>query len=283
MRSSHIAKCGAALLLAFGAASCKAPQDVTYFQDADTAAIIKTAQAQHIKVRPGDKLSIVVKTKDPAISDLFNLPVYSTRVGNFTQASGSGATARTYTSTGTDGIASYNVNDSGDIDFPLLGRLHIAGMTRDELAGYIKGEIMGRELAKDPTVSVEFLNTGVNILGEVTRPGRYDMNRDKFTIFEALSLAGDLNITGLRDRVRVLRQEEGEIRTYTLDLTNASQVVNSPAYYLQQDDVVYVEPNDMRKRQTTVNGNNALSTSFWISVASLITTAVTTVGVFVNK
>lgn len=282
MEFKHSIKYLAAVVVAAGMVSCTAPKKVTYFQDIDTKAIIQTAKSEPITARPGDKLSIIVKTKDASISELFNLPVYSNRVGNVTTYNGTGATTRTYTNSGTDGVACYNVDESGNIDMPLIGSIHIGGMNRDEIAGYIKGEISGRELAKEPTVSVEFLNTGINVLGEVAKPGRYDMNKDKLTIFDAISLAGDLTITGVRDKVRVLRQEGNEIHTYTLDLTNAEGCVSSPAYYLQQEDVVYVEPNDMRKRQTTVNGNNALSTSFWISVASLITTAVTTIGVFVK-
>lgn len=282
MKSKKYLQYSAAALLAIAMTGCKAPTNVTYFQDMDATAIIPTADLQQITVKPGDKLAIVVKTQDPAVSELFNMPVYSSRIGTFVNDNGTGASVRNYTNGGTDGIASYNVSKDGDIDFPLLGTLHVAGMSRQELAGYIKGEIMGRELAKDPTVSVEFLNTGINIIGEVNKPGRYDMNRDKMTVLNALALAGDLRITGVREKVHVIRQEGDELRNYTLDLTNASEVAKSPAYYLQQDDVVYVEPNDMRKRQTTVNGNNALSVSFWISVASLITTAVTTVGVFVK-
>jgi polysaccharide export outer membrane protein len=272
----------AAVVLVAGMASCNAPKKVTYFQDIDAKAILQTAKTQPIVVRPGDKLSIIVKAKDASVSELFNMPVYSTRIGNYTSTNGTGSTTHTYTNSGTDGVACYNVSEAGNIEMPILGSIHVEGMTREEVAGYVKGEIAGRDLAKDVTVNVEFLSTGINILGEVAKPGRYDMNKDKLTIFDAISLAGDLTITGLRDKVRVLRQEGTEIHTYTLDLTNAEGCVQSPAYYLQQDDVVYVEPNDMRKRQTTVNGNNALSTSFWISVASLITTAVTTIGVFVK-
>ena len=144
-------------------------------------------------------------------------------------------------------------------------------MTRSEVAGFIKGELMGRDLVKDPTVTVEFLNTGVSVMGEVLAPGRYDMNRDNITILEALSLAGDLTIQGKRDNVMVIREEDGQLKTYRVDLTNGQQLMSSPAFYLKQDDIVYVEPNGVRKRQTTVNGNTALSASFWVSVASLLT------------
>lgn len=262
---------------------CSVPKDVAYFQDIDSATILETAQAMPIKVKAGDKLAIVVKAKDPAIANLFNLPVYTNRIGQGGSTNGNGVEFRSYTAAGNESVADYTVSPNGTIDFPVLGELHIAGMTRAELAGYIKGELMGRELVKDPTVIVEFLSTGISVIGEVNRPGRYDMNRDDLTLLEALTLAGDLTITGQRENIRVLRKENGKLKTYIVDLRDANSLVNSPAYYLQQDDIIYVEPNKMRKRSTTVNGNNALSVSFWISVASLLTSVVTTVAVFINK
>lgn len=271
---------GMAVLVMTG---CSVPKDVAYFQDIDATTVLESAQRAPIKVKPGDKLSIVVKSKDPALSALFNLPVYSSRIGQGGSTNGSNAELRSYTGGQSESVASYTVTPEGEIDFPVLGYIKVGGMTRSELAGYIKGELMGRELVKDPTVVVEFLSSGINVIGEVSRPGRYDLNRDDLNILEALSLAGDLTITGQRKNVKVIRVENGQVNTYSLDLTDAGSLMKNPAFYLQQDDVIYVEPNNMKKRQTTVNGNNALSTGFWISVASLITSAVTTIGVFINK
>lgn len=272
-----------AIIAAVLLVGCSVPKEVAYFQDVETPVILETAKRLPVKVRPGDKLGILVTTKDPTISALFNLPTYSSRLGQSASVNGTGVESRVYTGTGSENIASYTVSPEGTIDFPVLGTLKVAGMTRSELQGFIKGEIAGRELAKDPIVVVEFLSTGISVIGEVLRPGRFDLNRDDLTILEAIALAGDLTITGQRENVRVLRKENGQVKTYILDLTNAKSLVNSPAYYLQQDDVIYVEPNKMRKRSTTVNGNNALSVSFWISVASLLTSVVTTVAVFINK
>ncbi len=262
---------------------CKVPQEVAYFQDVNTEMILDNVKSVPFKVKAGDKLAILVKSKDPRISSLFNLPVYSSRIGQGGSVNGNGAELRSYTGGGSETVADYTVSPEGTIDFPVLGVLHIAGMTRSEVAGYIKGEIIGRQLAKDPVVTVEFLNAGISVIGDVNNPGRFDMNRDDLTVLEAISLAGDLAITGQRENIRVLRKENGKIRTYILDLTDAKNLTSSPAYYLQQDDVIYVEPNKMRKRSTTVNGNNALSVSFWISVASLLTSVTTTVAVFINK
>lgn len=262
---------------------CRTPQDVAYFQDTTAESILELPAVKQITIQPGDKLSIVVKSKDPAISDLFNLPVYTTRIGVGGSTTGDNVHLRANSGTSSESVATYTVDPKGDIDFPVLGKLHIEGMTRGELSGYIKGELMGRNLVKDPTIVVEFLSSGINILGEVRGPGRYDINKDKLTILEAISLAGDLNLTGRRDNVKVIRQENGKLHTYELDLTNAAKMAQSPAYYLQQGDVIYVEPTDLQKRNTTVNGNNVLNVGFWVSIASLLTSVVTTIAVFVRK
>ncbi len=258
---------GAAMLVS----SCGTPKKVAYFQDLEDTVIAQTVQPQSIRVQPDDKLSIVVSSKDPALASIFNLPIVSNRVGQASSVSGTGSTLRTYNGNSSDGISNYTVSPEGTIDFPVLGTLKIEGMTRSEVAAFIKGELIGRDLIKDPTVTVEFLNVGISVMGEVTHPGRYDMNRDNITIIEALSLAGDLTIQGQRENVLVIRKEDGGLQTYRMDLTNSQQMMQSPGYYLKQDDVIYVEPNGVRKRQTTVNGNTALSASFWVSVASLLT------------
>ena len=154
-----------------GATSCKAPEKVTYFQDIQNQEIIRTAKAQEFTIQPGNRLSIIVKSSDPEVSALFNLPIYSTRVGAGAYRAGSMGPIN-YSSVGNDGIAVYNVDPEGKIDFPLLGQLKVGGMTNTELAGFIKGELMGRELVKDPTVSVSILGNAVNILGEIRSPGR---------------------------------------------------------------------------------------------------------------
>lgn len=252
------------------AASCSTPKNITYFQDLDQTAVLDMADRQMIRIEPEDKISIVVKSKDPALAELFNLSISTNRIGNNTSTSGNTATIRTYSGT-SESMSNYTVDPKGDIDFPILGTLHVAGMTRFEVAAFIKGELIGRNLVKDPVVSVEFLNTGISVMGEVTNPGRFDMNRDNITVLDAIALAGDLTIQGQRENVLVLRVENGQMKTYRIDLTNASQMVRSPGFNLKQNDIVYVEPNPMKKRSTTVNGNSVLNASFWVSVASLLT------------
>lgn len=263
----------------FTLVGCSVPQDVAYFQDATPAAVIEMTARQPIKVRPGDKLAIVVKTRDPQVSALFNLPVYSNRIGQGGSVNGTGTELRTYQGATTESVASYTVQPDGKIDFPMLGLIKVAGMTRSELQGFIKGEIEGRELAKNPTVVVEFLSAGVNIMGEVTNPGRYDLNRDDINVLEALSLAGDLRLQGQRKNVRVFRKDGNQMHTYVLDLTDTKSLMSSPGFYLQQDDIVYVEPNDMQKRNTTTNGNSFMTANFWLSVTSVMTSIVTTIAV----
>lgn len=252
--------------------SCSAPQNVAYVQDLNEEVIIENASRKAMRVQPDDKLSIIVHSKDPELAALFNLPVVAKSTNNLQGglSSGSGSVQRNYTAS--EGMSAYTVSPTGTIEFPVLGTLQISGMTRSEVAGFIKGELMGRNLVKDPTVIVEFLNTGVSILGEVNRPGRYDMNRDNITVMEAIALAGDLGINGQRENIKVIREEtDGKLKVYQLDMTSGTKLLESPGYFLKQNDIIYVEPNDKRKRDTTVNGNTALSAGFWISAASFLT------------
>ena len=263
------------LVVACLAAGCSTPKNVAYFQGTENAQIFEIASAQNkaFTVQPYDKLSIIVSCKDPALAQMFNLNVFTNTQAQRTPLNGTGSAMRDYNLAYNEGISGFTVSKEGTIDYPVLGRIKVEGMTRNEVAAFIKGEIMGRGLIKDPVVTVEFLNTGVSVMGEVLRPGRYDLNADALTIVEALSLAGDLTIQGQRENVKVLRREGDKVQTFEVDLTDAAKLVASPAYYLKQGDVIYVEPNNIRKRQTTANGNSITNVSFWISVASLLTSA----------
>ena len=245
--------------------SCGSSKQVVYFQDMQPGeSEIVLPEAQAITVRPEDKISIIVNSRDPQLTDLFNLPILSRQLGQSLRGSG--------TSSGSSqGVSAYTVDASGEIDFPVLGKIYVAGMKREEIAAYIKDALIRENLVKDPVVTVEFANLCVSVLGEVNNPGRFSIDRDRLTILDALSMAGDLTIYGNRFKVMVLRQEGDVQRVYGIDLTSGNHVYTSPAYYLQQNDVVYVEPNNVKARQSTVNGNNVRSTSFWISLASLLT------------
>ena len=250
--------------------SCGTPKGITYFEDFQTATEVETHARQMIKVRPDDKLQIVVSSKDPQLAALFNLPTVTSRLGQGS-AVYNGTNSNYNNATANEGMSCYTVDPEGNIDFPVIGELHVADMTRAEVAGFIKGELMGRNLIKDPTVTVEFINTGISVLGEVKKPGRYLMNRDQVTVLDAISMAGDLTIQGQRNNIRVVRREGDSTKVYIVDLTNGKELFASPAYYLQQDDIIYIEPNNYRKRETTANGNSTLTAGFWMSVLSVLT------------
>lgn len=254
---------------AFMLSSCT-PKDIAYFQNIDETVSNVDMQATAIRVQPEDKLSIVVHSKDDQLSKLFNLPVVSS---NITSTATLSTDVKTIRSDGgiRSGVSLYTVSPEGNIQFPVLGNIHVAGMTRSEVAALIKGEILGRDLVKDPTVTVEFANVGVSVLGEVNSPGRMEVNRDHLSVAEALAMAGDMTINGMRENVMVIRTQNGKRTIYRINMTDAQQALNSPGWYLQQNDVVYVEPNAQQKRAATTNGNNVLSTGFWISCASLLT------------
>lgn len=144
-------------------------------------------------------------------------------------------------------------------------------MNRYGVAELIKREIISRELVKDPVVTVEYLNAKISVLGDVKNPGEYPIERDNMTLLQAISKAGDLNITGKRNNVLVVREEEGKDIAYRVDLTDTKSLMESPAYYLRQNDVVYVEPNNARKRNATETANAFYNPTTWVSVASVLT------------
>lgn len=251
---------GAAMLLS----SCAAvPTNVAYFQDAADNAQLPVAEAMEIRVRPDDKLSIVVSTQDPSLSQLFNLVVTQNRMVTV-------AGQKTYSQWGSSNgeTALYTVDADGDITFPMLGKLHISGMRRTEVASYIAAEIQKRDLVKDPIVTVEFANAGFTILGEIAQPGRYGFPRDRVNLIDAIAMAGDLEKDARRENVLVTRDEGGVRRTHRIDLTDMKAVTTSPVFWLQQEDIIYIEPNDKAKRETTPNGNTLMTPGFWMGVGS---------------
>lgn len=244
---------------------CRSPKDVSYFQDANENTQMQIAMMSDLRIQPQDKLTIVVNSRDPQLAALFNLPIYSRRVGS---------TQSVESATGQQSISTYTVDMEGNIDFPVLGSVKISGMNRQEIAAYLKNRLVSENLCNDAVVTVEFSNMYINVLGEVKNPGRFQLTQDKVTVLDAIGMAGDLNIQGRRYNVKVIRNEGSVAHTYVMDMTSLANLANSPAYYLRQGDVVYVDPNNYRQRQTTVNGNNVLSTAFWISLASLLASVI---------
>ncbi len=242
------------------AASCgrRTYKNIAYFQDVEEDMSLPMAVNRGIVIQPQDKISIVVSARTPDLAAMFNL----VRVNNSMSGEGDNAGGST------NGVMGYVVDNSGNINMAGLGQIHVAGMNRWELSNYVRQELIDRNLLKDPTVTVEFLNFKVSVLGEVGSPGTYTIAGDKVTILQALSLAGDLTIMGKRDNITVLREQGKERTFYHLDLRD-TEIFNSPAYYLQQSDVIYVYPNKVRAGQSKVNENNLRSVTFWTSMVSM--------------
>ncbi len=248
-------------------AACATPKNIIYFQDITGDTTLKTSASDPIRFKPMDQISVIVNSRDPQVTAMFNLPYYSNRIG---QSQAMTTTTGTVTS-GTQGISGYIVDSYGDIDFPILGKIQVAGLTREEVAEKIKEELLDSRQIKDPVVTVTFMNLGFAVLGEVNHPGRYKIDRDRFTILDALALAGDLTINAERENVVLVRNDGSKDRAYVLNMLDAHQLYSSPAFNIQQGDVIYVKPNDKRVRESTINGNNVRSTSFWFSVTSMLT------------
>lgn len=256
--------------------SCDMSKRITYFQDIQDqrTTYINEQPTPEIRLRPEDKISIIVNTKVPELTALFNLPYTARVLGSQTEQ----------LSSNSQGTSGYIIKADGTIDFPVLGMVQAAGKTRDELAAHIKSELIDRNLVNDPVVTVEFVNLKFSVMGEVRAPGSYPITRDHITLLDALSMAGDLTIDGKRDNIMVLRPNAaGKLTAYTVDMLSFNDVQHSPAYYIHQNDYIYVEPNKKRANQSTVNANTVQSASFWISVISLLASLATTISVLSLK
>ena len=232
-------------------ASCKTPQDITYLQDVTSNQPIQTQGDGYIRFQPGDKLSIYVHSRDEQLMNLFNI---------------SGRNGGSNTINNNGNYAPYTVDAKGEIDFPVLGSLKIEGLTRDEVAKYIKDQLIINSLCKDPVVTIAFYNMTFSVLGNAGT-GVKQINKDRITLLEAIAM-GDLQIDGLRKNVLVMRQEGDKQMPYRVDLTSAKSVYQSPVYYIRQNDVIYVEPNDKFKRNSTVMGSSAYQPGFWFGMFS---------------
>ena len=261
MKFSKLVLSGVLGIALLSATSCGTPKDVAYFQDLNNNPdTVITLQNRVITVKPTDKIYIGVKSKDPQISQLFNL------MGETRGSSANNLSQDAYY---------YTVDSKGDIDFPVVGKIQVAGLTREEIAEKVKKSLVDASLVKDPTITVSLSNLHYSMMGEVAKPGQYAIEDEKVTILDAISKAGDLTIQGRRNDVMVLRQENGHQKIYKIDLCSGKDIFSSPAYYLQQNDVVYVTPNDTKKRSSTLNGNTVQSTGFWLSISSLLVTVLT--------
>ena len=249
--------------VALFAASCssKTYKNINYFQDVQNDTVMNMAVNQGILIQEKDMISIIVSSSNPAASAIYNLPVASYQAGS----------ELNNTNSGYQRLLGYVVDNEGNIEFPKLGKIHVAGMNRWQLCDRIRRELIDNGLLLDPVVTVEFMNFKFSVLGEVVAPGTYTNQGDRINILQALSMARDLTIYGRRDNIRVFREINGKRQVYIVDIRD-TDIFNSPAYYLQQNDIVYVTPNAVRAGQSTINENNFRSVSFWMTMGSTLVT-----------
>lgn len=256
------------MLLTVLLASCRSTEEIAYVADATRDSAIAVSGQFSKGIQSNDLLSIYVESETPEATLQFNQET------NKIATSSSGAVLNPGT---TGGVTGYLVNADGDITFPVLGKIHVAGLTHNELASTIEQRLVSEGHIKDPVVTVKLMNFKVSVLGEVAKPGQLVVDGERLTIFEALSMVGDLTIYGQRYNVTVIREENGMRTIGNLDLSS-KEVFNSPYYYLHQNDVVYVEPN-MKKKKTA--DRDPIVMTYISSGLSVITTLSTVFYYFI--
>ncbi|WP_339882862.1 polysaccharide biosynthesis/export family protein [Polaribacter vadi] len=235
--------------------SCVSKKDIIYFQN-DKINQSKVSNSYKTIIKPDDLLNITITALDIEAVRPFNLA------------------AVTYATSSNSAIGvaqqqSYLVDTNGEIDFPVLGKLKIGGLTRDETINLLKSKL-SPDYIKEPNVNIRIANYKISIMGDVQRPGSYNIPNERITILDALALAGDLNISGQRNNILIIREEGNKKVQYEVDL-RSNNVLTSPVYYLQQNDVVYVEPNFAKIQSASANSN----TSLVISISSVLIAIIT--------
>ena len=236
--------------------SCSTPKNVAYIQNSDSIDYSKSEFLYDARIMPKDILTITISTVNPEASEPFNLVVRPTLTSVTSNISTSGGALQIYL-----------VDNNGCIEFPVVGTLQVGGLTKSMCEKLIHDKIKRYMNAEEnPIVTVRMSNYKISVIGEVNRPGMFTVGNEKINIFEALAQAGDLSIYGVRDRVKLIRENaKGRKEIHTINLNDAN-IVNSPYYYLQQNDVVYVEPNQVKARNSAIG----TSTTIWISVTGAL-------------
>ena len=233
--------------------SCKTAERIVYLQDVTQEESVTSAAPKPLKLAPGDKIGVNVSSATtPELALRYNIA----------------ASSNVSSSSNYDNLR-YTVDENGNVDIVGLGRVKVGGLTRAEAAAMIQSTFRNG-IINDAVVTVAAYSRYVTVLGEVAKPGRLEIPRDNINILEALGMAGDLTINGRRDRIKVVRQEGSESKTYFVDL-RSKELFSSPVYQLQQNDIIYVEPNRVRMGQSTNNDNSIRQISTWLSVSSLLT------------
>lgn len=235
-------KTGLIIIASIALVSCQTTSNsITYFQDIENQTLKNETTIYETKICPDDLLEIAVSSIEPAAVSVFNLGI------------------------------PYLVDNAGYIDYPVLGKIHVAGKTRAEITDLLKEKIS--VYAKSPIVTLQLKNFKISVLGEVAKPGTVQVPNERVSILDAIGLAGDLTIYGQRSNVMLIRDNNGKKEYHQFDLTKA-EILNSPYYYLQQNDIVYIEPNKARKG----NSKYSQSAQFNISVASTVVGAISVIA-----
>ena len=245
------------LILAICFSSCVSKKDITYFQFGEIDQK-KVSNVYKTIFKPDDILQIVISASDIAAVQPFNLPAAS-----FNSSGGSSA--------GPGTILTYLINSNGEIDFPILGKLKIGGLSREEAIGLFKNKL-DPDYVKNPTINIRISNFKITIQGDVRAPGTFNIPNERVTILDAIGLAGDINISGKRDNVLVIREEGTFKKEYRVNLLS-KKTYTSPVFYLQQNDIVYVEHNYAQIQSASSNTNTGLFISIagtLIAIATLL-------------
>ena len=245
------------LILAICFSSCVSKKDITYFQFGEIDQK-KVSNVYKTVFKPDDILQIVISASDIAAVQPFNLPAAS-----FNSSGGASA--------GPGTILTYLINSNGEIDFPILGKLKIGGLSREEAIGLFKNKL-DPDYVKNPTINIRISNFKITIQGDVRAPGTFNIPNERVTILDAIGLAGDINISGKRDNVLVIREEGDFKKEYRVNLLS-KKTYTSPVFYLQQNDIVYVEHNYAQIQSASSNTNTGLFISIagtLIAIATLL-------------
>lgn len=236
--------------------SCASGKKVPYFQNIDEISLAGSKGLYDAKIMPKDMLTITVSTTDPAAAAPFNLSVGSSVGGQGQLSSGAG------------NLQGYLVDNDGNINFPVIGRLHVQGLTKTQCQDLVHKKLLPYMAAtENPIVTVRMSSYRVTVTGEVARPGVIPVSTEKMSVIEALAQAGDLTVYGKRDNIMLIREDEtGQKSMVRLNLNDAN-LINSPYYYLQQNDILYVEPNNVKARNSGIGP----STTLWFSFVGIVT------------
>ena len=237
--------------------SCVSNKKMIYLQGATQQYALPQSinDAFELRVEPDDQLAISVASKDVELLQRFN---NNTLIGG-----GSNSQAGTNTVNVSSGVSYFKVNKDGNIEFPIFGTIHVGGMTTDEVSKLIQERMINEGYINDAVVNTKIMSFKVTVMGDVKAPGTQTYQGERLTILEALGKAGDLNNSAYRNNVLIIREENGQRKAYEVNLLDNQTVFNSPAYYLQQNDVIYVQPNKSQR----VKGSTSYT---WLSVGSTV-------------